>query len=137
MNDIIQQKQKLVNEIYINTREQGDCIGKIDDEKLNKLLDKREILINNVIELQKKIDAVSLSTQDIQDLNDIDIQIRRIQQLEQINSEALKRLQQRIKNDIEDNKKDIKKLNLSSKAIISGYFGYSSQSNGYFIDKKQ
>lgn len=135
MQDIILKKQKLVHDIYINTIEQGNCIGTINSKKLNELLDKREIMINNVIRLQDKIDSLEVSEQERTLLNDINEEIELIQSLEKTNKDALKKLQLRIKNDINDNNKDIKRINLSSKATL-GYF-QGLQTGGYFIDQKQ
>jgi len=134
MQELIAKKKKIVHDIYINTVEQGNSIGTINSKKLNELLDKREIMINNVIELQKKIDSLEISEQERALLDHINKEIRLIQDLENTNKEALEKLQLKIKNDIDDNNKDIKRINLSSRANL-GYF-QNFQTGGYF-DYKQ
>lgn len=134
MQELIVRKKNLVHEIYINTIEQGNSIGTINSKKLNELLDKREIMINNVIELQDKIDSLNLSEQERSLLDKINGEIKLIQELEKTNKEALKKLQLRIQNDIDDNNKDIKRINLSSRANL-GYF-QNLQPGGYFDYKR-
>ncbi len=134
MQDLIAKKKKIVHDIYINTVEQGNSIGTINSKKLNELLDKREIMINNVIELQNKIDSLQISEQERDLLVRINKEIRLIQNLDKTNKEALEKLQLKIKNDIDDNNKDIKRINLSSRATL-GYF-QNFQTGSYF-DYKQ
>lgn len=134
MQDLIAKKKKIVHDIYINTVEQGNSIGTINSKKLNELLDKREVMINNVIELQNKIDSLQISEQERDLLVRINKEIRLIQNLDKTNKEALEKLQLKIKNDIDDNNKDIKRINLSSRATL-GYF-QNFQTGSYF-DYKQ
>lgn len=144
MNNLIMQKQDLVHQIYINTKEQSLSIKDGDENLLNELLDKRQGMIDNIIIIQKQIQNIKFTKEEKEILADIDEELKAINILEHSNKSELKNLQYRIKIDIKNTEKDIKatekelkNINLSTRAVSSGYLKNYLTAGGYYYDTKR
>jgi len=137
-----------LNKIFDITKKQTDVINNYNVDELNKLIDQKQVLINEINELDKVfedkfakikkllgVDSLEQSTDNLQEFKVIQVFIteikdvvKRIMELEMHNSFIAEQYQKQIKESMQNSKKDIRALN--------GYNSNNVQSS-VFIDKKK
>lgn len=129
---LLNRKMELLEQIYSNTVDQECFIQKKDEETLNKLLEQRENLMNEV----DKIDHLALQSKESTSEENLKLHndqiydiLKKIQQQDQKNYQQAEKYMQELK-------KTMHTMDQGRKAITDGYFKSYAQTYGYFIDKK-
>ncbi len=130
---LLQDKMKIVDEIYQNTIKQTQAIEDIDDTRLVKLLKERQRHIDNIDKLETLIKELSDKIKVNDDIlfiqKDINQKFRTIYNQDTKNMEGVHRIKDTFK-------KDIDHIIIGKKAINKGYYKEGIQAHGYFIDHK-
>jgi hypothetical protein len=150
MQEVTNNKYRLLNEILVMTREQSKTISEEGIGALEKLVSDKQIKIDAVNELDEQFDVyfqrmkIELKVKNLDEIRSPSIKginelkesiadvmglLRQISEIEKRNSDGAKKLLSGISS-------EIKKLNVGKK-VSNAYKPVQNQASSYFIDKKK
>lgn len=146
--EILNVKLKILKDIHILTCEQTEKLNNEDIDGFIKILDRKDLRIKKIKELDKKYNNQLIKVKEIHNVDDLselknNKSIKEIENLQVNIQNTLKNIyivdnMNKEKFDIEFNKvKDTMRNLKKGKKVTSSYYKIPTQVGGYFIDNKK